>query len=136
MTVTPDSSRAFLALGDERFASLTTFRLTGEAVSTPVWIARDGDSLVVTTPLESSKVRRLRHSRRVELRVCNRSGRVDDSAEVLAGDAEILEEPAAVARLSIVLGAKYGVQFAVVTFIERLLVRREKFRVILRISAA
>lgn len=37
---------ALIALGDERFVSLTTFRRTGERVSTPVWIARDQDTLV------------------------------------------------------------------------------------------
>ncbi|MDT0352926.1 PNPOx family protein [Pseudonocardia charpentierae] len=32
----------------ERFVSLTTFRRDGTPVATPVWIARDGDALVVT----------------------------------------------------------------------------------------
>ena len=41
--------RALTALGDERFISLTTFLRSGNAVSTPVWIARDGDVLAVTT---------------------------------------------------------------------------------------
>ena len=54
--------RAFTALGDERFISLTTFLKSGNAVSTPVWIARDGDDLVVTTPAMSGKAKRLRNS--------------------------------------------------------------------------
>jgi hypothetical protein len=44
----------------ERFVSLTTFRRDGTPVATPVWIARDGDALVVTTPADSGKVKRLR----------------------------------------------------------------------------
>ena len=74
--------RAFAAMGDERFISLTTFRKTGDAVSTPVWIARDGDDLVVTTPATSGKVKRLRNSGRVEMRVCDRMGRVKESAPI------------------------------------------------------
>jgi hypothetical protein len=40
---------AFAALGDQRFISLMTFRMSGDPVSTPVWVGRDGNSLVVTT---------------------------------------------------------------------------------------
>ena len=54
--------RALTALGDERFISLTTFLRSGNAVSTPVWIARDGDVLAVTTPAMSGEVKRLRNS--------------------------------------------------------------------------
>jgi len=74
---------ALAALGDERFVSLTTFRRSGEAVSTPVWVGRDGDALVVTTPRDSGKVKRLRSDDRVELRPCSRSGRVADGVAPL-----------------------------------------------------
>lgn len=37
---------------------LTTFRKSGELVSTPVWIAREGGELLVITPTESGKVKR------------------------------------------------------------------------------
>ena len=63
-----------LAMADERFVSLTTFRRSGEAVSTPVWVARDGNALVVLTPAASGTVRRLRHDPRVEVRPCQGSG--------------------------------------------------------------
>jgi uncharacterized protein len=69
---------AFAALGDERFVFLTTFGKSGEPVSTPVWIARDGGALVVTTPATSGKVKRIRNSPRVEVRPCSRRGRVKD----------------------------------------------------------
>ena len=36
--------------GRQKFASPTTYRRSGVGVPTPVWIARDGDALVVTTP--------------------------------------------------------------------------------------
>ena len=38
---------SLLSLADARFVSLTTFRRSGAPVSTPVWVARDGGSLVV-----------------------------------------------------------------------------------------
>ena len=94
----PDT--AFTALGDERFVSLTTFRRSGEPVSTPVWVARDGDALVVTTPEDSGKVKRLRHTTRVELRPCNRMGRVKDGVPPVAGRADIADGTGSGARFA------------------------------------
>jgi PPOX class probable F420-dependent enzyme len=69
------SDSAFATLGDEQFLSLTTFRKSGERVSSAMWVARDGDALIMFTPESSGKVKRLRNSPRVELRPCNRMGR-------------------------------------------------------------
>ena len=49
------SDSAFAALGNEQFLSLTTFRRSGERVSTPMWVARDGDALIMFTPQASGK---------------------------------------------------------------------------------
>ena len=56
---------SLLSLADARFGSLTTFRRSGERVSTPVWVGRDGGALVVLTLAASGKVRRLRRDPRV-----------------------------------------------------------------------
>ena len=72
------SDSAFATLGDEEFLSLTTFRRSGERVSTPMWVARDGDALLMFTPTTSGKVKRLRNDPCVELRPCGRFGRVED----------------------------------------------------------
>lgn len=124
------SDSAFLALGDEAFVSLTTFRKSGEPVSTPVWIARDGDELVVITPSESGKVKRIRNSARVELRPCSRRGQVPDDAVAVAGNARIVTSDRATAAIK----KKYGIEFRVVMFIELLVARRRKPRVILAIT--
>ena len=71
------SATSLSELADERFVLLTTFRRSGEPVSTPVWIARDAAGPMVTTPKKSGKVRRLRNDDRIELRPCNRMGRVE-----------------------------------------------------------
>ena len=113
-----------LDLADERFVSLTTFRRSGEPVSTPVWIARDGDALVVLTPSGSGKVRRLRHDPRVELRPCGRFGQVADGAATVHATAQVDEDDrparAAIARA-------YPVESRLVLGIERVarLVRRQ-----------
>ena len=112
-------------LAEERFVSLTTFRRTGEPVSTPVWIGREGDDLVVLTPTDSGKVKRLRHTARVELRPCDRRGRVADGAPTSTAVAEIRDEPGAVDRVRAVMRAKYGAEYRIFMVIEAL-VRRTR----------
>ena len=127
---------AFAALGDERFLSLTTFRKSGERVSTPVWIGRDGDALIVTTPQASGKVKRLRNSPRVEVRPCNRMGRVKDGVEPVASVAEVLTDEGIRERLTGIIRRKYWLEDWMVMGIERLIKSRQENRVILRITPA
>jgi PPOX class probable F420-dependent enzyme len=134
--MTSPATHAFTALGDERFVSLTTFRRTGEPVSTPVWLVRDGDALLVTTPDDSGKVKRLRHTSRVELRPCSRSGAVPDGAVAVPGDAVLLTEPSEVARLSDLFQDRYGLEYRAFMLIERVAARRQKPRLIVRITPA
>ena len=122
-----------LDLGRERFVSLTTFRRNGEAVSTPVWIGRDGDALVVTTPAGSGKVKRLRHTSRVELRPCGRTGKVQPGAPTVTAHAEVLDDPAAHDRVAQVIRRKYKLEYLLVMGIERL-GRRDTRRLALRIT--
>lgn len=124
----------FAALGDERFVSLTTFRRSGEGVSTPVWVARDGDALVVTTPENSGKVKRLRHTARVELRPCGRTGRVDGAVAPVGASAEILTDEASRRRLTDLIRGKYGLEYRVIMGIERLSRSGRRPRVLLRIT--
>ena len=132
----PNSAAALAGLADERFVSLTTYRRTGEAVSTPVWIARDGGDLLVTTPKESGKVKRLRNDSRVQLRPCSRTGAVKDDAVVVDAHAVIADDDQSRALLTRVFGGKYRLEYRIFLFIERLGKAGAKQRVLLRINAA
>ena len=131
----PASRSPFDALGDQPFVSLSTFRRTGVAVATPVWIGRDGDALVVLTPADSGKVKRARNDARVSLRPCDRRGRVTPGSVRVEGSAEILPE-SETPRIVSALRRKYGLEFPVVMFIERIVARGQKKRVVLRITPA
>ena len=132
MTLTPDLA----ALGDEKFVSLTTFRKSGAGVAPTVWVGRDGDSLVVTTPSGSGKVKRLRNDERIELQPSSRRGTVDTSAPPVSAVAEVVAGHGAMSRLGEVMGAKYGLEYRLVMGIERLLRRGAPQRVMLRITPA
>lgn len=118
-------SSALSPLGDASFVSLTTFRKNGVGVSTPVWIARDGDELIVTTPRRSGKVKRLRNDPRVTLAPCDRRGRVADGAAVVEAEVE---------RLGRVFLGKYRLEYRIFMLIERLVSRDDRTRVMLRLT--
>jgi uncharacterized protein len=130
------SDSVFAALGDEPFLSLTTFRKSGERVSSPMWVARDGDALIMFTPEASGKVKRLRNSPRVELRPCDRMGRVKEGVEPVAGIAEVLTDEDTLERATGMIRRKYGLMYQVIMAIERLIKSGPEKRVILRITRA
>ena len=127
-------TEALSALGAEKFVSLTTFKKDGAAVATPMWIGRDGDDLFVWTPADSWKVKRVKNNPRVVLAPSSRGGKVHEGAHPVDGVAEVITEPATVQRLAGVIRRKYGLMFSVVTFLERLLSRKQKPRAVLRIA--
>ena len=130
MTLSP----ALAALSDASFVSLTTFRKTGVGVSTPVWIAREGADLIVTTPRTSGKVKRLRNDPRVTLVPCDRRGRVADGATALEAEAHIVSDTDTVERLGRVFLRKYRLEYRVFMVIERIVSRGDRTRVMLRIA--
>jgi PPOX class probable F420-dependent enzyme len=66
---------ADMNLENEKYVLFTTFRRDGRAVSTPVWLVQmpDGE-FGFSTGSESGKAKRLRHTPRVTLQGCDRSG--------------------------------------------------------------
>ncbi len=102
----------FLALGDEPYVLLTTFRRSQIGVPTPVWVGRDGDALLVTTIHDSGKVKRIRNDPTVELTACDRTGVVPEGAVTVRGRAEILTDPGVRLRLEEIFAAKYAEAWA------------------------
>jgi uncharacterized protein len=90
-----------------QYVSLTTFRRTGEPVPTPVWVARDGDDLVVITVDHLGKTKRLAHTARIELRPCDIRGVVPQDAPVYTGTAHLDRTPEGVAAVKRAMSAKY-----------------------------
>lgn len=111
---------ALLALGAEQFVLLTTFRKTGDAVKTPVWIATDADRLLVTTGGTSGKVKRLRHTARIELTPCTARGVVTPGAVTVTARALVHTDPETLARLDAALLGKYGLKYRAIRAAQRL----------------
>lgn len=98
------------SLAGARYVSLTTFRRTGEPVSTPVWIAPDGNDraiLYVLTMVGAGKLKRIRNNPAIELAPCDFRGRV--SGPAVPATCRILP-PAEHAIANRALTRKYGIQ--------------------------
>jgi PPOX class probable F420-dependent enzyme len=105
-------------LCDEAYANLATFRRDGREVRTPVWLACDGEDLVVYTNGESGKVKRIRNGGRVRIAACDVRGKV--RGEWIEATARLRTDPAAIARGVDAVRRKYGWQAALVMLGARL----------------
>ncbi|TDV46238.1 PPOX class F420-dependent oxidoreductase [Actinophytocola oryzae] len=76
-------------LGRGSYLLVTTFRKDGTPVPTPVWVARDGDELIVWTQAGAGKVKRVRNNASVELAECDLRGQ--PRGEIVKGTARILD---------------------------------------------
>jgi uncharacterized protein len=92
-------------LDGEKYLLLTTFRRDGRPVPTPVWAARDGQSLVVWTAAGSGKVTRIRRNGTVTLAPCTARGR--PTGDPVDGRAELLDAAGA-ERSRELIARKYG----------------------------
>ena len=121
----------FPDLRKEQCIALTTFRKTGEAVTTPVWFAESHGTIYVETHGDAGKLKRLRHTARVTLALCTYSGKVTGS--VSEGNARILTESEESKAASVALAKKYGVMRSLYHFVRnarRMLQRKAKVDVV------
>ena len=100
---------AWAEVGRASYVSFTSYRKDGSPVSTPVWIAPDGDDLYFFSDTGAFKVKRIRNNPSVTLQPCDVRGRVKDGAPLVHGLAEVLdfsESP----RVRRIVNRKYRVQ--------------------------
>lgn len=114
----------FPDLGREQCIALTTFRKTGQAVTTPVMFAQSLGTIYVGTRADAGKLKRLRRSGRVTLAPCTYSGKA--AGAVSAGKARILTEPQECTAASTALAKKYGFMLPLTRNAWRLLHRKAK----------
>jgi PPOX class probable F420-dependent enzyme len=99
-----------MALADERYMLLTTFRRDGTSVATPVWVTRyDNQSVAFWTSSGSGKAKRLAHTQRVTVQPSDARGRVKPGTEPVEATARVVsgEELEEIRKRVI---AKYGFQ--------------------------
>jgi PPOX class probable F420-dependent enzyme len=123
MSITLEKA-SFPDLGREQCIALTTFRKSGQAVTTPVMFAQHLGTIYVGTRADAGKLKRLRRSGRVTLTPCTYNGKV--TGALIAGNARILTEPGECRAASTALAKKYGVMLPLTRTAWRLLHRKAK----------
>ncbi|WP_221176808.1 PPOX class F420-dependent oxidoreductase [Nocardioides pocheonensis] len=114
----PDD-RAWEQVGRASYVSFTSYRKNGTPVSTPVWIAPDGDDLYFFSDTDAFKVTRIRNNPAVTLQPCDVRGRVKAGAPLVNGRAEVLDH-ADSPRVRRIVNRKYRVQGTIGTLFSRL----------------
>jgi uncharacterized protein len=105
------------ALGGRRYALLTTFRRTGQGVTTTVWFAVAGGAVYFRTAAETGKAKRIRRNNRVRVAPGTPRGRplgpdVEATARLLApGESDVARRA---------LEQRYGLQVRLVDLLFRL----------------
>jgi len=110
----------FEALGRESYVSLATFRKSGKEIRTPVWIAADGERLVVYTNAKSGKVKRVRAGSRVCLCACDVRGRLATPERWIDVEARMLDDAGERERALQAIVRKYGWQMRLALLTSRL----------------
>lgn len=108
----------FDALEGARYIRLSTFRKSGEAVPTPVWFARIGENLYVTTGRNTGKAKRIRNNPDVAIAPSDFRGR--PKGRDIRAVARLTDEPKG-GTADRALRKKYGWQYRVFEFVEGLI---------------
>ena len=96
----------FAEVSSARYILLTTFTKDGRPKPTPIWVAPDGDRLLVITEEDSWKVKRIRNTPRVTIAECDMRGR--PKSEAVDAVATILEKSRTGDAYD-AIGKRYGV---------------------------
>ena len=80
-----------MSISSAKYVSLVTFRRSGEAVASPVWIAPLADGTAgFTTEAASGKVKRIANNPAVTLQACSARGKLDDTAPIVSATATVV----------------------------------------------
>jgi PPOX class probable F420-dependent enzyme len=102
-------SSPFTALAGAKYLSLTTFRKSGEPVTTPVWFAEKDNKLYVFTFPGAGKVKRIRHTARVRIAPSTVNGKATGPER--EASARIVAEEEEKALADTTLAKKYGLSW-------------------------
>ncbi len=112
-------------LAAEKYLALTTYRRTGEGVTTPVWVVQvPGDRIGFWTAMGSGKTKRMRHTPRVTVQPCDARGRVKPGSTPVTAVATMVQAGPEFDEVQAKGKAKYGLMVPLTKALGRLLKQR------------
>lgn len=110
-----------MAISDGKYVCTTTYRKSGDPVSTPTWIVDlDGGRVGFWTSSKSGKYKRLRNSPRITLQPSDARGKVKAGTTPVAGTAALATSGPDFDAIQRKIRAKYGVMVPVSRLFETL----------------
>ncbi len=98
-----------MALSDEKYLSLTTFKKDGTPKPTPIWIADLGDGTMgFTTNQDSWKVKRLKNNPNVMLQPCDMKGEIEEGTTAVEATATYVTGGPEFEKVRGLIDKKYG----------------------------
>jgi PPOX class probable F420-dependent enzyme len=81
-----------VALSDEKCMAFTTYRTSGDGVTTPVWVVPVSDGRVAFwTAMGSGKTKRLKNNPKVTVQPCSYTGKIKSGTTPIGGTAEMVQ---------------------------------------------
>lgn len=102
-------------IGAMRYVSLATFRKSGTAVRTPVWIAAANGKLYVYSEGDAGKVKRIRANGRAQFAECDMRGKL--LGQFVDANGRIVDDNTERDQAFAALKAKYGWQMGIANFL-------------------
>ena len=116
-----------MSLADEKYLAFTTYRKSGEAVTTPVWAVGLADGrLGFWTPMGSGKTKRLKNNTAVTVQPCSATGTVKAGTTAVNGTAEMAQSGPFFDEVQQKVRKKYGFQAHLTRMIGTLFILRKK----------
>ena len=110
-----------MTLSDEKYVAFTTFRKTGEPVTSPVWIVPVSDGRVgFWTAMGTGKTKRLRNNPQVTLQPSDVRGRVKAGTVPVSATAEMVQSGRLFDEVHGRVREKYGAMTKITGFLAKL----------------
>ncbi|MFM2475434.1 PPOX class F420-dependent oxidoreductase, partial [Burkholderia cenocepacia] len=110
-----------MPIPDAAYVLLTSFKRDGAGVGTPVWIAPLADGTAgVTTMSNAWKAKRIRRTPRVVVQPCDVRGTPTPGTEPVELRGTVHADAVTVGRVQSALEAKYGMQYRLITVVQRI----------------
>jgi hypothetical protein len=111
-----------MAISDEKYVCTTTYRKSGDPVSTATWIVDlDGGRVGFLTSSKSGKYKRLRNSPRITLQPSDPRGKVKAGTTPAAGTATLASSGPDLDAIQRKIRAKYGFMVPVSHLVQSIL---------------
>lgn len=115
-----------MSISEEKYIALTTYRKSGEGVTTPVWVNAVSDGRIgFWTSMGSGKTKRMKNNAQVTVQASDARGRAKKGSTPIAGIAEMVQSGPLFDEVQAKGKEKYGFMVNITKLIGRIAGQRK-----------